>query len=636
MDYQLDSQPSPLRRLDLLFRWVLLFYLSLILCPLRYCAPNRTVDNTWFFVLNHAAAHHMIFGRDIIWTWGPLAYLLVPFHLGTNLILGLAFQTALWIFLGYVLWDLIVAARFSIANTALFCAFMALSSINYAQDLYPGYLLPALALLLIVHFRLRGGIHRLIAALVLLGLMPLFQFVGAVFVLGVVAGFVLDRLVHRSPHVIRESALAILVPLVVSLTGSLLLFHSFHNIAEYIRSSQELATGYVFAMSLLGPPLQLAFTVLAAVLFSATLLTLLPDQKTTIFFALVLGFPLIFELRHGLVRQDITHVIQFFSFLSSAFALIMLAVPLRRRTVALASVVVLCAFVALWWRAAAAQDAARSIASLTAARTPGLVWRVLHYKSLVNSLQAEARQNAIDVGLEPDIRNAIGQQPVSFLSHVYSSALGDDLDLALLPVPQNYSAFTPYLDGRNADWLTTHGPRFLVYEAIVIDDRLGWMEAPATWTSVYRWYDTRIVGRQYLLLERRSQPRFDNFKPFESRMVFPGERIFIPQSEEPVFWNMNCSLNTKGRFRALLLEVPEVTTTVTLRSGANRVVRSIVSVSKQPVPANYLPVGLVQVAQVLADHGTPAFPPRYTLQFGGAGTASYRQPCELQFFHVTP
>jgi hypothetical protein len=616
----------------------MLLYLSLILCPIRYCAPTRTtVDNTWFFALNYAAAHHLLFGRDIAWPWGPLAYLLIPFHIGTNLIQGLAFQTVSWIFLMVVLWDVLVVARFSIRNIALFSVFIALSSINFSQDLYPGYLLPPLALLLLVSFRLRGGMTRLVAALILMGLMPLFQFVGFVATLGIVVGFILDRVLHRGSRAILESTLALLLPFFVTVIGGRAVLGSFHNFLEYIHSSRELAIGYGFAMSLPGTPIQADFSLVAFALFVAILVLLLfLEQSTGRFFVLILGVPVIFELRHGLVRQDITHVTQFFCFLALAFALIALSVPLERRFVGRGSIVVVFSFFALWWGATTAQDIPRTVASLTGVRSARFVWDVLHYKSLVRSLQDAARQNSAEVGLDPEIRRIVGQQTVAFLSHVYSSALGDDLNLALLPVLQNYSAYTPYLDGLNAEWITSRGPRFLVYEAIVIDDRQPWTEAPATWAAVYRWYDTRKLGEQYLLLERRSQPRFESFEPIESRMVSLGERISIPQSKQSLFWSMRCFLNREGRLRALFFRVPEVTMTVSLQNGARRVVRGILPVLEAPSAGNYMPFGLSQVAQVLDHHASPVFPPRQTLQFGGAGTASYQQTCQLQFWRAAP
>jgi hypothetical protein len=622
----------------IVFRWACLLYLSLILCPIRYGAPTRsTVDNTWFFALNYAAAHHLHFGRDIVWTWGPFAYLLIPFHIGSNLIQGLAFQTVLWLFLIVVLWDVLVFARFPTINIALFSAFLALSSINYAQDLYPSYLLPPLALLLLVHFRLHGSIARLLAALFLLGLLPLFQFVGVLAASGIVLGFIADRFIQRSPRFILESALAAFLPAFITLLGGIIALSSLANFFKYIRSSNELASGYVFAMSLPGTPAQTELSLLAFALLAGILVLLFfLDRRYGQFFALILAVPLIFELRHGLVRQDFAHVTQLFSFIALAFAVIALSIPFRRWFVTTAGVVVFFSFFALCWNATITGDLPRAIAALDGTKTARILWKASHYHSLVQSLQAAALQNSAEFGLDPEMRTIVGQESVAFLSHVYSSALGDGLNLALLPVLQNYSAYTPYLDQLNADWINSRGPHFLIFEAIIIDDRQPWTEAPATWAAAYRWYDTRKLGEQYLLLERRSQPRFTNFQQIESRTVSLREPIFLPQSNASLFWSMRCNLNSSGVLRALLFRVPEVTMTVTLQNRASRSVRAILPVLTTPSPGNYLPFGLSQVAQVFDSAATPAFPPRQTLQFGGPGAASYRQTCQLEFWRTSP
>jgi hypothetical protein len=92
-------------------RGVLFVYVGLVFRPIQYLAiTERTSDDTWLFALSYAAAHHLAWGRDIIWTSGPLGYLAAPMDIGNCLALGLAFQAALWILLLAILWDLFSAA----------------------------------------------------------------------------------------------------------------------------------------------------------------------------------------------------------------------------------------------------------------------------------------------------------------------------------------------------------------------------------------------------------------------------------------------------------------------------------------------------------------------------------------------
>jgi hypothetical protein len=115
-------------------RAVLFVCVGLVLCPVQYWAltPNDE-DNTWLFALNYAAAHHLVMGRDIAWTSGPLAYLAAPMDIGNNLVQGLAFQAALWTLLLAILWGLFFRGGFSLKNLAFFSVFLGLSSSLYQQ-----------------------------------------------------------------------------------------------------------------------------------------------------------------------------------------------------------------------------------------------------------------------------------------------------------------------------------------------------------------------------------------------------------------------------------------------------------------------------------------------------------------------
>ena len=219
-------------------RWVLFLYLALVLCPIRYCAPtnqgSQYIDNTWMFALNYAAAHHLAMGRDIVWTWGPLSYLLFPFDIGNNLARGLAFQAALWVLIVVILSDLFFGSTFQLRNLALFSILIGLSVVDYHQLVHPDDLLLPAALILLVHFRLRGGIVRYVAALAIMGLIPLMQLTGGFVVAGVLAGLVVDRLLSGERGARMEGALAAAVPSVVAIAGLRLALGSFAAIGGCI------------------------------------------------------------------------------------------------------------------------------------------------------------------------------------------------------------------------------------------------------------------------------------------------------------------------------------------------------------------------------------------------------------------
>ena len=252
-----------------------------------------------------------------------------------------------------------------------------------------------------------------------------------------------------------------------------------------------------------------------------------------------------------------------------------------------------------------------------------------------------AENYSADNRTEPQIKSIVGHEPVAFLSDIYSNALLDDLNLVLFPVIQRYSAYTPYLDELDATWIDTKGPQFLIFDVLAIFDGLAidgrhpWTESPATWTEVYRWYNTRMLGKHLLLLERRVQPRFAKFELLAHRTVHFGEDLPMPASPDSVFWTMHCSLSATGKLRALILRVPEVRMELSETDRPPRNFRVIVPVLEAPSLGNHLPSSLAEFAEVFSERDVRNFSVS-KLEFRILGKSAYRQDCEAKFLRALP
>lgn len=620
-------------RTKLVLRTALFAYLAMVFCPIQYWAPAEDVDNTWFFALNYAAAHHLVMGRDIAWTSGPLAYLAAPMDIGNNLVQGLVFQAALWTLLLAVLWDLFSRGSFSLKNLAFFSVFLGLSGPLYHEQPNPlgaGDLLLVGALILLVHFRLRGGISRYITALVMLGLVPLIKFVGVMMVAGAVAGLIVGRIAHDRSRAWREIVLAAVVPAFVWGAGCWLAAGSLHAFAAYLRSSLELSSGYTLAMATWGHPVELLAGFEALVLLAIALALLAAcDRQTAVFFGLLFAAPVFVSIKHAFVRQD-SHIIYIFGFVAVATGLVALATVLEGQRATVTLTVVMLLLATLCQDNIGAKGLRTAIPAVTGIKVPSLIWRALRLGHLRQMLNAESQQNfPVDLRVEPEIKAIVQHEPVASLSLWYSNALMDDLNLVLYPVIQRYSAYTPYLDELNADWVRNKGPRFLIFDGKSIDGRHPWTETPAMWVEVYRWYDTRLLGAHNLLLERRSTPRFMRFEPVASSRLRFGAELQMPVSQ-PVFWSMKCSLSTTGKLRQLLFRVLEVTMTVDKKDGRSDVFRVPLAVVGSPSPGNYLPSNLSEFASVFGDDKSHNFAVE-RLSFGGPGSFAYVPDCGVEF-----
>ncbi|HEY6971463.1 MAG TPA: hypothetical protein VJA94_19800 [Candidatus Angelobacter sp.] len=628
---QLVSNNSAKRRL----RVLLFIYLALVLCPIHYWPIAPDGDNTWFFAMNYAASHHLVMGQDIVWTSGPLTWLAVPQDVGGNLPRALLFQAALWILLLAILWDVLFRSNFSLRNLALFAIFIVFSSARYPLALGLADILIAGALVLLLQFELRAGTTRYITALAMLGVVPAIKFVGAIVVAGIIAGLVVDRWVRRQRGAVWQALSAIAIPACVSALTWWFAVGSFRTLPAYIKGSLELSRGYSLAMSVAGPPTELIAAAETLVFLIVALIFLRSQQRSIArFLIFVLTIPVLVNIKHGFVRQD-AHISHFFCFVALALGLVALVIRLteQRTIVTFAAITLL--FGAIWQDNVVRTDA-RAAFEGTGITTPWRVAQALWFPNLRRSLNAKSQHNfPPNLRLEPQIRDAIQQQSVASLSVSFNELFLEGVNLVLYPVPQRYSAYTPYLDQLNADWVRKKGPHFLIFDGTTIDGRHPWMDTPAMWLEVYRWYDTRMLGKRTLLLERRSTPRFRRLEYFaESQMKF-GQDSHVLMTSDPLFWTMQCSLTTTAKLRALLFRVPEVTMAVHEDGQEERIFRVLPAVLVSPSLGDRVPADLKDFAEVFGAGGGHKFSVN-TLTFGGPGAAAYNPGCDVEWLRPVP
>jgi hypothetical protein len=618
-----------------ILRVLLFLFLACVLCPLQYWAAAEDVDNTWYFALNYAAAHHLVMGRDIVWTQGPLSYLALPMDIGHDLAQGLAFQTTLWMLLLVIVWDVFFRSGSSLKNLAFFSICVALSGALYPIALGSGDLLLTGALILLIRFQLCGGMSRYVTALVMMGLIPLIKFVGAMIVAGLVAGILVDRIMNSRRRSWVEAALAFMLPTLVAGAGYAVAIGSLRALALYFKASLELSGGYSLAMSTAGPLVEpLAAFETLAILAMALALLATRNRRMASFITLLLTIPLFVSFKHGFVRQD-THVIHFFCFAAIALGLVSLVIPLEGQRATLYFAVLVLLFAVFWQDNVGRWGLKQVIVGITGIRTPSLVWHALRFGDLKRQLSAEGlRTFPVDLRVEPEIKAIVQHEPIASLSMTYSNALIDDLNLVLYPVFQRYSAYTPYLDELNANWIRDKGPRFLIFDGKSIDGRHPWTETPAMWLETYRWYDTRLLAHHNLLLARRTEPRFTRFESVASSRLRFGAELQMPVSQ-PVFWSMKCSLSTAGKLRQLLFRVREVTMTVHKKDGRSDVFRIPLAVVGSPSPGNYLPSNLSEFASVFGHDKSHNFAVE-RLSFGGPGSFAYMPDCAVEFLRPVP
>ena len=610
-------------------RLVLFAYVLLISCPIRYWPLESGIDGGWLFALNFAAAQGPAAASRMVFTMGPLTYLLSPQHIGGNLARGLIFQAGLWLCLAVIYRDLFFRAAYPLRNLVMFsCCLALVTPMFWFSYVGAENLMLVGALVLLAVFHTRGGLGRYAAALALVGLLPVFKLTAALIGVTAIAGFLLHRVAARKGNPARELTLAVAVPAMVAAAVLAWIMPSVQAVLYYLRGIADVSGGYSVAMSVTGPRLDMVLAVAAlAVLAAVVRVQGVSDPDTARSLAGLLAIPLFLSLKHGFVRQDL-HVIAFFCFVAIALALASLTLRLDRKG-ALRVVPLVVLFMLLWLLIVVRSSGPAFIAHVSGVSAGRMLIGALRYEDLTRRLEASIDAFPRSEALEPEVVRIIGGAPVASLSENIPKLAAARVRIELCPVIQRYSAYTPYLDGLNAAWIRDRGPRFLVYDGQAIDGREPWAETPAMWLEVYRWYDTRYLGERDLLLERRTAPRFTRLERLSRAQTGFGQALRLPTAGGAVFWTMACGYSFEGKARKWLYRVPPVYMTVQAKDQASRTARVIPDVLVSPVMGTYLPEGLSQFAAVFSDGIQPGQVVT-RLRLHGSGSRSYSPVCEVE------
>jgi len=617
-----------------LARKILYLYVVLIACPIRYWPLGSSAEATWRFALNYAPAHGLAVGRDVIFTCGPLTYLLFPLHLGGNLGRGLLFQAALWLALAAIFADVFFRSGIALRNLVLFAFCFGLAApLFWFNSLGTENLVLACALLLMAMFHLRGSLARYVAALVLVGLLSLFKLTAAMVGFAALAGLLVERAIRRRWKALPEAALAVLIPVAAATAVWFWVMPPASSILRYLRGSADLTNGFSAAMSLGGPHIEIISALEAtAVLVILLWLQAAASRRTATFHALLLALPLFVSFKHGFVRQD-NHSVNFFCFVAIALAIVSLTVSLHEKNVQRV-VPLMILFLIIWQDNVGRIDGMSAVTAWTGVRPLQMLWGTLRFDRLKRQLDSSVDAFPHDLQIEPELVRMVGDSPMASLSFNYTNLAAAGMQIRLYPVVERYSAYTPYLDGLNAAWIRDKGPRFLVFDGKAIDEREPWAETPAMWLEIYRWYDTRLLGPRNLLLERRPRPRFTSLETIGRFRMTLHDELRLPVSSDPVFWTMDCGQSIRGRLQRLLFRVPSVSAIAYEMGGIARSGRIIPEVLVSPVLGNYLPGSLAQFAEVFRPDGKPAYAVD-RIAFEGPGIASYSSSCQVEILRAT-
>jgi hypothetical protein len=557
-----------LGRINLLLMIVVIAALALtifMIVPLIPATPVNGLNDSWVYALNEAVARHLVFGRDIIYTYGPLAAIETRmYHPATDAIM--------------VMGSLLVAAGLC-AGFAVLAGknrfLIVLLPVVIAESGSIDALLIALPLLLLLAvakpaLRPRGydksktskfELSCIILLSCAVAVLPLIKGSFAVIALGEGGLAIMISLIDRRFFLAASIAMAGLLTLILTWiwVGQPLI-----ALPQFFLTQQPVIGGYSEAMSIRGPFSAVLYWAITALLILALFYWRSVRKTGGVGWLAFLGL-LVFlfvTFKVGFVRQDAHSLISGAAFLFIMlylFALLDIKSSLAIGAIALFGWIMIEQSVAPFDMQTAYMRLKLPISSIL----QGLDLRLNGQKSL---------QGMFDHA-KASIRAESPLPPVTGTADMYPSNLmplfASGITWSGRPTLQSYAAYTPFLATANADHLSSsNAPDDVFFSIAPIDDRLPALEDAASWPIILTHYVPVGLVDEYIHMARskeQTEPvRFNSTSHFT---VALDEKIDVPSVDGVLRASIDIQPTLLGRLMLSLYRLNNVYIELTLDDG---------------------------------------------------------------------
>jgi hypothetical protein len=551
-----------------------LLWLDLFFLPASPVSP--VLDPSWCGAMVHFAALKLQFGKDVIFTYGPLA------HLISFVYTGELFTTrVVWEFLSKGVFASILCItllRLPKASKLVFYFFILL--LIWIDPIVDALYFLIFVCLAGILFRDRHrGMSAIAAAGVLLGVCSLIKFtyfILAILAIVAVAGFyAAERKPTRAITLVASFICAL--GLAWHLAGqSLAVFPA------YLVSSTEVAFGYKEAM---GIPADSNWIVVAGViallcgLIQCGLAILHSRRVPALCVALFFAGAISLSWTRAFVRAD-DHVLSFFAFLPLASLVLWIPIQLTGAIKRIGFAMSVSGLLA-----SLAGMALQKPMPLTAS-IPEAISRVRHNFEVVTHLQNTTRQ--LEAGLLearsaydlPRVRAEVKNETIDLFGYEQGIVLLNRFNYTPRPIFQGYSAYTPRLITANtAFYSSPHAPTYVLLKYQAIDERYPSSEDAGVLLQLLLNYTPLFDENGYSLWKRIRDPEPLSPHTISTRSLLINEICDLPAGKN-VWVQLDLAPSIRGWLRGLFYKPPRLEIRTNDSDGEQFVHRLIPSMSR--------------------------------------------------------
>ena len=520
---------------------------------------DAQLDHSWVAVTTCAAEQQWQFGRDIIFTMGPLGHLIYSTYSAKLFLPDFFAQIAIKSL--YIVVMIVIALRLPLLRRVGFVAAALITAwLNYEL----------LCLLLIVWtggllcIRVRISTAVLVALVTFVAVAALIK-ATLLFLAGITVALSLAAMLLRRDY--RHAAVLGFGFVLAFLAAWLAAGQHWQNLPAYFLSAAEISEGYSAAMSLDPSPGILALGLL--VLLGSLLQLALSFREERVRFAAIPStalfiFSLFVAWKLGFARAD-GHCAWFFcySLVATVAAPAFLSLPRVGRYL---SLIVGC--LSAWGLFNQLPSASRVIIDSVSRRPLSSIvalWDPAQAKRAAATL-AETEKNSLVLS---QTKQRLGNASVDVIGFEQGVALANNLNYRPAPIFQGYSAYTPFLAESNLHFYQSkRAPCYVLCKLQTIDNRLPSGDNSAVLLELMQHYHVALSENGYLLFQRSAEaPSATGRTLAGAGRTSIGESVTIPAG------NISCELTFHetllGRLVRFAYHSPPITLRLNLQNGAS-------------------------------------------------------------------
>jgi hypothetical protein len=578
------------------------------------------LDPSWRYAINRIGSLGLRYGRDVVFTYGPLGYLILPRDVGVNLVSAIAVWAAIQagtaaLILSFYRWSRSVAALAGFSVVFL-------AALSRELGVYRA-LLP-LAMLLAVDPRTRTW--RVAAPPAGVGAAALLfaSLSGGAAATAMVAAAAIVWL-FRGEVPVRRVVWLVAVPYVVALAaiggwtigGPL-------DVVRWFWRSLDLARGYAESMSYPGPVHLVVLAALSWVAVAVIVLVLRRDLRVAVVGTAVLAGAAV-AFRHSVVRG---HGQALPGLLLGGLGVLLLVAGSPRVRTAVAGACVLVAGLLIPSAVTAECYCPLRLAYLGPVRGWENLSAVVHLNRSRRRLDRSSVEALAADRLPPDwVAEIRTRRRVDVIPSEIVVTVANQLAWQPNPVIQTYAAVTEELDRRvAAHFAGLRGPGSLVVEWFDIDARHPMLGAPATWRSILGHYrlarreDVHLVQGPAFLLARRETPVDLRLEPAGETTARVGAWTSLPPpSDGLLFASLRFRKDFGGALATLVWRIDPVFVDLRLADGGVVTARMLPATAPNGLLLDPLPLDENEFLRLLSDGTTTRRVVRFRIHGPGTG-----------------